>query len=326
MGPLMSRRRAAALLATGCAMRAGAASAREVWPAGPVRIIGLGQPGSLSDVIGRIMADALSKRLGQQFIVEHRPGAGGTVGVAYAAKAKPDGYTVVLVSAGPLGIGPSLYQNPGYDAAKDLTAVARLVELANVVIVGKNSPFKTLEDLLKKAKAEPGRLSYGSAGAGTTTHLATVMLTVRAQAEFLHVPYKGTALLPAANGEVDFAIENITNTIGTIRSGTVRALAVTSAKRLPQLPDVPTVMECGIPDYDVTSWNGMVAPAGTSAPVIAKLSAASLDALKDPGVIDRFDKVGAVIAPLGPGDFEQFYLAEIARWAPIVKASGARID
>lgn len=326
MGPLMSRRRAAALLAAGCGLRGGAASAQETWPTGPVRIIGLGQPGSLSDVIGRIMADALGKRLGQQFIVEHRPGAGGTVGVAYAAKARPDGYTVVLVSAGPLGIGPSLYQNPGYDAARDLTAVARLVELANIVIVGKNSPFRTLEDLLRKAKAEPGRLSYGSAGAGTTTHLATVMLAVRAQAEFLHVPYKGTALLPVANGEVDFAIENITNAIGTIRSGTVRALAVTSAKRLPQLPDVPTVMECGIPDYDVATWNGMVAPAGTPAPVIARLSAASLDALKDPEVVDRFDKVGAVVAPLGPSDFERFYLAEIARWAPIVKASGARID
>ncbi len=324
MARLLSRRSVPALLAV-AGFGAGTAFAQQ-WPTGPVRIIGLGQPGSLSDVIGRIIADALAKRLGQQFIVEHRPGAGGTVGVTYAAKAKPDGNTLVLVSAGPLGIGPSLYQNPGYDAAKDLVGVARLVELANVVIVPRNSPYKTLQELLERARKEPGRLSYGSAGAGTTTHLATVMLAARAQSEFLHVPYKGTALLPTANGEVDFSIENITNTIGTIQSGAVRALAVTSSKRLPQLPDVPTVMECGVPDFDVTSWNGLVAPAGTPRSIIDKLEAAALDALGDPEVAARFDKVGATVAPLGAAAFEKFYLAEIARWAPIVKASGARVE
>lgn len=322
----LSRRRIAALLTFGGAVAATPSSAQEPWPTGPVRIIGLGQPGSLSDVIGRIMAEALTRRLGQQFIVEHRPGAGGTIGVAYTAKSKPDGYTVVLVSAGPLGIGPSLYQNPGYDAAKDLVAVARLVELANIVVVPKSSPYRTLQELLQKAKAEPGRVSYGSGGAGTTMHLATVLLGMRARAEFLHVPYKGTALLPAVNGEVEFAIENITNAMGTIQSGSLLALAVTSSKRLAQLPDVPTVMEAGIPDFDVTTWNGLVAPAGTPRAVVAKLEAAALDALKDPEVAARFDKVGATVAPLNGAEFEKFYLAEIARWASIVKASGARVD
>jgi tripartite-type tricarboxylate transporter receptor subunit TctC len=322
----VSRRHVTTLLALAGIPPALPLSAQEAWPTGPVRIIGLGQPGSLSDVIGRIMAEALTRRLGQQFIVEHRPGAGGTVGVAYTAKSKPDGYTVVLVSAGPLGIGPSLYQNPGYDAAKDLVAVARLVELANIVVVAKSSPYRTLQELLQKAKAEPGRVTYGSGGAGTTMHLATVLLGMRAQAEFLHVPYKGTALLPAVNGEVDFAIENITNAMGTVQSGSLRALAVTSSRRLPQLPEVPTVMETGIAEFDVTTWNGLVAPAGTPRAIVAKLEAAALDALKDPDVAARFDKVGATAAPLGGADFEKFYLAEIARWAPIVKASGARAD
>ena len=181
----LSRRRIAALLTFGGAVAATPSSAQEPWPTGPVRIIGLGQPGSLSDVIGRIMAEALTRRLGQQFIVEHRPGAGGTIGVAYTAKSKPDGYTVVLVSAGPLGIGPSLYQNPGYDAAKDLVAVARLVELANIVVVPKSSPYRTLQELLQKAKAEPGRVSYGSGGAGTTMHLATVLLGMRRAMELM---------------------------------------------------------------------------------------------------------------------------------------------
>lgn len=326
MAQSLSRRDFGALLALGGIAAALPTSAQEAWPTGPVRIIGLGQPGSLSDVIGRIIAEALTRRLGQQFIVEHRPGAGGTVGVAYTAKAKPDGYTFVLVSAGPLGIGPSLYQNPGYDAAKDLVGVARLVELANIVIVPKNSPYKTLQELLAKARSKAGAVSYGSGGAGTTTHLATVLLGVRAQAEFLHVPYKGTALLPTVNGEVDFAIENVTNVMGQIQSGGVRALAVTSSKRLSQLPDVPTVMESGIPDFDVTSWNGLVAPAGTPRPIIDKLEAAALDALKEPEVAARFEKAGATVAPMGAAEFEKFYLMEIARWAPIVKASGARAD
>ena len=204
--------------------------------------------------------------------------------------------------------------------------MARLVELANIVIVPKNSPYKMLQEILEKARAKPGAVSYESGGAGTTTHLGTVLLGVRAQAEFLHGPYKGTALLQTVNGEVDFALENITNVIGTIQSGAVRALAVTSSKRLAQLPDVPTVMESGIPDFDVTSWNGLVAPVGTPRAIIAKLEARALEALKEPEVAARFDRAGATVAPMGAAEFEKFYLMEIARWAPIVKASGARAD
>ncbi|MDO8941854.1 MAG: tripartite tricarboxylate transporter substrate binding protein [Desulfobacterales bacterium] len=321
-------RRAVLKLSVLALMGISGAHAQDAWPNKPIRIIGLGSPGTLSDTIGRIIGDGISKRLGVPVIIEHKPGAAGQVGVAYGAKAPPDGYTITMGTAAPLGVAPSLSSKLPYDYTKDIVGIALVAQVPLVLIVAKDSPFRTMSDLIAYAQANPGKLNFGSSGAGSTSHLATVLLATNRKLQMASIPYSsaGSAVLPVISKQVDFALELVSAVSGQIQQGGVRALAIAAPARSSSIPNVPTMAEAGVPDFEVGSWTGLIAPAGTPRPIIEKLAAAVLDSLKDPEIIQRFNRAGAEVAPLGPREFERFYFDEVKRWAPIVKASGAKID
>jgi tripartite-type tricarboxylate transporter receptor subunit TctC len=299
------------------------------WPNRPVRVIVPWPPGGAADILVRLYCERLGPMLGQPFVVENRPGAGGNIGIEAAARAAPDGYTLAIAALTHLSIFRFLYARLPYDADRDLAPVALAWELPNVAVVpAERNPSRTLAEFVAWARAKRGGVSYGSPGIGTTGHLSGALLAARAGYEAHHVPFRGAAqAIPLMlGGEVDFAIDNLASYVALIREGRLRALAVTSARRFPGLPEVPTMAEAGQPDFVVTSWQGFVFPAGTPRPVIDRLGAALKAISEDEAMRRRFLEAGGEIAWSTPEALAERAVRERPMWQEAVRLSGARAD
>jgi tripartite-type tricarboxylate transporter receptor subunit TctC len=314
-------------IAAGVVATTGAASAQTAFPTKAVHLFVPYPAGGAVDILARTLGDELSKNWGQPVIVENRPGAGGVVASQALAASPPDGYTLIVVASGH-ATNPFLYPKIPYDTFKDFTPICLLASSPNILLVRADSPFKTLADVLTQARTKPGSLSYGMAGNGTSTHLAGELLKSLAKVEIVAIPYKGGG--PAMNdllgGQIPMSFNNGPESVGQISAGTVRALGVTTAKRAPFLPEVPTIAEAGVAGYDTGVWWGLVGPAGMPANVVAQLSSDFIAALKAPAVKDRLNTLGAT--PIGslPKEFDAVIHADYEKWGPIIKAAGMKLE
>jgi tripartite-type tricarboxylate transporter receptor subunit TctC len=300
----------------------------QAYPSRPVKLVVPFPPGGPTDVVGRLVAAKLGESLGQPVVVENRPGAGGTVGSDAVAKSPPDGYTLLFGSTSTLAMAPSLYKNLPYDPQKAFAPISRVSIGPLLIAVNANVPARTLKELIELAQREPRRLNYGSAGNGTPPHLAAEYFKTLAGVDIVHVPYKGggPALQALIAGEVQVLFEGQVTLDPHIRSGKVRALAITSPQRDSALPDVPTVAEAGLPAFQVQFWSGLAAPAGTPPEIVQRLNGAVLAALETTEVRETLARQGLKPAGGSPAEFASFIAAEVARWADVVHKSGARID
>ena len=309
-------------LALLAAVLAASLAARADWPDHPIRIIVPFTPGSGTDIVARVVGEVMSRDLKQPVVIENKPGAGGTVGAAQVAKSAPDGYTLLVHSAGHVA-NPSIYKNLPYDTLKDFAGITPLASLPNVLIVSPSKGYKAAKDLVDKAKANPGAMNYGSAGVGSATHMNAEIFRSVAGFDAVHVPYKGTpeAMTETASGRIDFFFAPLSSALPLIQSGRLQALAVGTATRSPQLPDVPTTIEAGYPKSDYVFWVGMLAPARTPKAIIDKLNAEALKALASPEVKEKLTTLGAQPMPMSPSEFDAFLKSETARMAQVVKAA-----
>jgi tripartite-type tricarboxylate transporter receptor subunit TctC len=281
-------------------------------------------PGGSTSIVGRVIADKMSELLGEKVVVDNRPGAGGTVGTKAVAKSDPDGYTILLGYTGTLAIGPSLYKNAGYDPRKDFAPIGLIGNAPNSLVVHPSFPARTVTELIAYAKANPGKVNFGSAGAGSITHLAGELLKAEAKVDLVHVPYKGAApaVTDLLGGQVQMGIFDVPVLLSHIRSGKLKALAITSAKRAPALPDVPTTTETNYPNVNSDNWYGLVMPASTPANIQKRVHAAAVAALKSAAVAEQFAKVGGLASPSTPQEYAAFVAAEQAKWGKIITAIG----
>ncbi|MEI6301068.1 MAG: tripartite tricarboxylate transporter substrate binding protein [Betaproteobacteria bacterium] len=307
------------------ALAAGFAQGQQ-YPTKPIRIIVPFAPGGGSDLIGRLIAQKLTGRLGQQVIVENKPGAGGNLGAEQAVKAAADGYTLLLV-AGSYTVNPSLYKL-SWDSANDISPIIQLSQGPFLVAVHPSVPAKTLKEFIELAKKQPDKFSYASSGSGSITHLATELFLDMAKIKAVHVPYKGTgpALNDAIAGNVQLIFGSVSTTLQHVKSGRLRALAVTTAKRIPAAPEVPTVAEAGVPGYDVVLWHGLVAPKGVPKAIIDKLNAAANEALTAKDTADLLASDGVSPAGGTPEQFQATIKTDIERWRKVVQQANVKVE
>jgi tripartite-type tricarboxylate transporter receptor subunit TctC len=293
------------------------------YPSKTIKLVVPFGPGGPTDVAARVASQVLQS-LGQSVVIENRPGAGGATGTKSVATAEPDGYTLLIGTSATLGVVPALVKNPGYDPVTSFAPVAKIADSTTTLIVHPSFPANSIKELVAYAKANPGKLSYASAGAGNQTHLAAELLNARTGIGAVHVPYKsGAEMVTAVLGEqVQMSFPDISILLPLIAEKKVKALAVTSAARHPQLPDVPTMAESGVPDYVTTFWTGVIAPAGTPSDIVSKLNAAINDGLNTPAMRDNLARVGAVPAPGSPMDFGAFIASETKKWSAIAQTAG----
>ena len=296
----------------------------QAYPNKPVRLI-VGFPaGGPADIFGRALAQGMSTEMGQPVIVENISGVGGVLGVDRAAKATPDGYTMVINSASPLVIAPYSLSKIPYDVKKDFAFITLVVRVPEVLAVHPSVPANSLQELVAYAKANPGKVNFGSAGSGSITHLAGELLKAEAKIDIVHVPYKGAA--PAVNdllgGQVQMAILDVPVLLGHIRAGKLKALTITSATRAPALPEVPTTTEMSYPNVNSDNWYGLVMAAATPADIQKRVHTAAVAALKSKAVAEQLDKVGGIASPSTPQEYAAFVAAEQAKWSKIVNAIG----
>ena len=294
------------------------------FPHRPIRLIIASPPGGSPDILTRIIAHKLTEQVGHQVIVDNRAGAGGIIGTEIAARASPDGYTLLVGFIGSLAVSPSLRAKLAYDPIKDFQPITLFVKLPNMLAVTPSLPVTSVKQLLDLARAKPGSLNYGTAGNGSAAHLCVEYFKALTKIDIRHVPYRGTgpALVGLVAGEVALTITGVPPLMPHIKSGKLRALGVSTTARIPQLPDVPTLIEAGVPGYEVVQWYGLLAPAGTPAPIIAQLHSEVAKVLRSPEVRDRFNAEGAQPLGTSPSEFHDFIKSEIARWRPIVQAFG----
>ncbi|WP_421997219.1 Bug family tripartite tricarboxylate transporter substrate binding protein [Reyranella sp.] len=327
---ILPRRRALILSAGALAspmIASGIARAAADWPNKPVRYINVFPPGGPTDTLSRIVCHEMSEATGQQFIVDNKSGSGGNVGADAIAKSPPDGYTIGLYTIASHAIAPTLYAKLPFDAGKDFTGIAMLWSVPNMLMTRLDLPAKTVPELIELTRANPGKYSFASSGAGTSPQISGELFKQLAKVQLLHVPYKGSA--PAHQdllaGQVDMMWDNIPGPLGLMRGGKVRGLAVTSKQRHPAVPDIPTMAEF-LPGYEITSWGGICAPAGVPQDMVEKCSAVAKKALEAPAVKAAFEKQGATAIWMNPADTAAFRAAEEKRLAPIIKESGARVE
>ncbi len=304
-----------------------AALAQDKFPSKPVTVVVPQAAGGANDAIARIVAQKLTDLTGQSFVVENRPGAGGNIGTVHTAKAKPDGYTLMLTADSSYVINPSLYKNPGFDPLKDFEAVAPVATAGYVLVANNNFPANTTAELIALAKTQPGKIMIGSAGNGTVNHLVGEMLNKAAGIELVHVPYKGAAaaVTDLVSGQVQVSVQSLPSSIGFIRSNRIKVLGVVNEKRLAALPNGVPIQET-VKGLAVTPWYGVFVPAGTPKPVVAQLQATINQALDAPDVREKLANVGAEPYKLSGDQFWALIRADLPRWAKAVKDSGATID
>jgi tripartite-type tricarboxylate transporter receptor subunit TctC len=305
----------------------GGAAAAQTYPVKPIKLIVPFAPGGPADVIGRIIGQQAGIILGQNFVVENRGGAGGTIGARLAAQAEPDGYTLMYANTSTLSINPAVYRNLDYDPAKAFVPVALVGTTSNLVVVNPALPVKSIAELIAYGKANPGKLAYSSPGVGTPPHMIGEMLKLRTGLDITHVPYKsgGNSTQDVVSGQVPLTFENPAVSLPLVQAGSIRAIAVTSEARNPRLPDVPTVAET-IPDFVSVSFTGVVAPAGVSPAIVAKLNAAINESLKAPDVMATLAKLSVDIKPGTPAEFGAFLAKEREKWQGVAKAAHIQID
>jgi len=299
------------------------------WPKREVRILIGFSAGGTTDIIARLISSELSKAWGQPIIIDNRPGAGGNIAADLVAKSKPDGYTLLMGSVGPLAVNASLYKKMPFDNLKDLAPVSLVAHVPNVLVLSPRAmPVTTFQEFIAQVKANPGKYFYASTGSGTSSHLSGELLKVQAGIDITHVPYKGAVALNdvLAGESVHFMFATIPSAINLIHAGRLRALAVTSIKRSAGLPEVPTIAESGYPDFDASSWFGLVGPAGLPREIAQRISADVARILAQPELREKFIKQGADPVGSTPEEFGAYMRAETAKWAVLVKASGARAD
>lgn len=309
-----------------CALASAVCSA-QTYPVKPVRLIIPFAPGGGNDILGRLIGGKLSELIGQQVVIDNRAGAGGTIGAELAAKAVPDGYTLVIGHIGTLAVNPTLYQKLPYDPLKDFQPISLFAKVANMMVIHPSLPAKSVKELIALAQAKPGVLVYGSGGNGGAGHLATEYFKLLTKVDIRHIPYKGTgpALVDLLAGQTQLIFAGIPGTVSHVKAGRLRPLAVSTAGRLAVFPDVPTVAET-VPGYEATQWYGVLAPAGTPAAIVSRLNKEIDAGLKDPRIQERLVAGGSEPFASTPEEFSAFIKAEIARWAPVIKAAAIRVD
>ena len=303
-----------------------AMAAAQQYPTRPIRMLIPFTAGSAADIIARSMEPAMRDRLGQALVMDNRGGAGGNIAAELAAKAPPDGYTLLMATIGTQAINVSLYNNLSYHPQRDFTTITLVGDSPNALVVNPSVPARTLKEFIALAKSKPGVLNYGSSGAGTTVHLAAELFSVMTGTKMVHVPFKGAAesLTALISGGTDLQFASLSSAIPVIRSGRLRPLGITSPQRSPSIPDLPTIAELGLPGYEAVAWFGIVGPAKLPANMVATINKAALDSLGQQDVKTRLFNSGVEVRTLGPEEFAKYTESEIAKWAKVVKASGAR--
>ena len=324
----MSLRAAVSLSAALAVSALHAAAAAEAYPAKPVRFVVAFPPGGGTDIIARSIAQKLSERLAQQVVVDNRPGAGGNIGTDIVAKSAPDGHTLLMGSAGPLAINASLFGKMPFDPIRDLAPVTLAASTPNVLVVHPSLRAATIEELIALAKARPGEINFASSGHGTPAHLAGELFNSMARVKMVHVPYKGAApaLADLLGGQVQLMFSTMPPALPHVKDGRLRALAVTSAKRSPAMPELPTVDEIALPGFEANTWHGVVAPAGTPTAIIARLNREIVSILHLPEVVERLSAQGAEPVGSTPEEFAAYIRSETVKWAKVVRESGAKAE
>ncbi|MES2010913.1 Bug family tripartite tricarboxylate transporter substrate binding protein [Cupriavidus basilensis] len=326
------KRQALALLATAATLAAAVlplnASAQAGWPSKPITYVVPFPPGGTTDTLARLIGQRLGQALGTTVVVENRPGAGGNIGSDYASKAAPDGYTILGGTISSHAINASLYPKMPYDVVKSFAPITLIGTNANVLVVSAGSPFKTVKDIVAEAKAKPDTLAFASAGNGTSQHLAGELFKSLAGIKITHIPYKGSgpAIQDVMAGQVPMMFDTTVVAAQHIDSGKLRALAVTSARRIKSMPNVPTMAEAGVSGYELESWQAIFAPANTPKPIVDRLYKEISAIIKTPDMQARLEKLGMEPSGMSPGEFAEFQRSEIVKWAKVVKAADIRID
>lgn len=298
------------------------------FPSHPINLVVPFAAGGSTDLVGRIVAEAMSKELGQNVLVVNQAGAGGVVGATAVVDAAPDGYTILMGTIATHALSASLYATPPFDPSADFTPISLLVTVPNVLLVNPDFPAKTVEELIAKLKAEPEGHAYASSGNGTPLHLSGELFKSMTGTDMVHVPYQGSgpALVDALSGAVPIIFDNLPSASEHMKAGTLRPLAVTTLERSASFPDVPTMDEAGVPGYETNTWNALFAPAGTPPEVIEKLNAAAVAAVNDPAVKEQLAEAGAVVVGSTPEELAEHVKSEVARWAPVIAEAGVSIQ
>ncbi|HEX3142067.1 MAG TPA: tripartite tricarboxylate transporter substrate binding protein [Rhizobacter sp.] len=310
----------------------GAALAQGAWPNKPVRIVVPFAPGGTTDILARAMAPELSRAFGQQFVVDNKPGAGGNVGADLVAKSAPDGYNLLMGTVGTHGINQSLYPKMPFDPIKDFAPITLVAGVPNVLVMNpakaEAAKINSVADLIRYAKANPGKLNMASSGNGTSIHLSGELFKSMTGTFLVHVPYRGSgpALLDLIGGTMDLMFDNLPSALPQIKGGKLKALAVTTAQRSAALPEVPTIAESGVKGFEASSWFGLLAPAGTPADIVSRIQQESAKALGTPALKERLLGQGAIPSGMLPAEFVAFIAAETKKWEQVVRVSGAKVD
>ena len=300
----------------------------QTFPERPIHLIVPSAPGGPTDVPARLLSQFLPEKLGQPAVVENRPGAGGAIGARFVVGATPDGYTLLVGNTSVFAVFPAVSASAGYDPARNFAPIAKLTESYQILVVPASSPFKSVRELVDFAKKNPGKLNVAHTGTGGLPHMTVELFKARAGVDVVGVPYKsgGESLTAVLAAQVDATIEGITILLPHIRDGKLRALAVTSRERTPLAPDLPTMIEAGVPDYEVATFNGIAAPAGTPAAIVARLNAAINQGMQAPDIQERLTKLGAIAKANSPAEFAAFIAAENAKWSALARSANIRVD
>lgn len=324
----LTRGVATAIAAASISLATAIGIASAAYPDRPIRVIVPFPPGGGGDILARMVLNKVATQQGWSIVIDNRPGAGGNLGTAAAAKTEHDGYTLVYGHNGTFAINQTLYKNPGFDPVKDFDPIGRSTQIALLLVVNPSIPAHSAKDLIDYLKATPGKTNVASAGNGTTSHLAQEMFKQAVGVDYVHVPYRGggPAKIDLISNQVQMMIEIMPSVLPLVQEGKLRGLAITTAERWPLAPDIPTLTEDVLPGFEVTAWDGLWAPSGTPKEIIARFNAALRQALADPQLTEALLKSGAVPAPSTPEELGTFVKSEISRWGKAVTASGARID
>ena len=299
----------------------------QAWPARPIRYVVPFPPAGATDILARVVAEKLTGALGQSVVVENRPGAAGNVGTDFVVRAPADGYTLLMGTVAQT-ISETLYTKLSFSFDRDLAPVAMVGLVPNIMLVNTAVPAKTVQEFIALAKAQPGKINFASSGSGTSIHMSAELFKMLTGADIVHVPYKGSgpALADLLGGQVSVMFDNLTSSIGHVRGGRLRALAITSASRFPALPDLPTMQESGVAGYEASAWFGILVPKGTPREIVSRLNAEVNAAVSQPDAREKLLQQGAIANPISPDQFGVFIRNEIAKWGKVVKASGAKVE